>query len=50
MKKYKVAVIGATGNVGREILSILDERNFPISEMRPLYFVAKSFDLLALVI
>lgn len=42
MKKYKVAVIGATGNVGREILSILDERNFPISEM---YVVASKSSL-----
>lgn len=30
---YKVAVVGATGNVGREILSILDERNFPVREV-----------------
>jgi len=30
---YKIAVAGATGNVGREILSILDERNFPVSEV-----------------
>ncbi len=30
---YKVAVIGATGNVGREILSILDERQFPLDEI-----------------
>lgn len=30
---YKVAVIGATGNVGREILRILDERNFPADEV-----------------
>lgn len=30
---YKIAVVGATGNVGREILSILDERNFPASEV-----------------
>lgn len=30
---YKVAVIGATGNVGREILKILDERNFPADEV-----------------
>lgn len=30
---YKVAVVGATGNVGREILSILSERNFPVSEV-----------------
>jgi aspartate-semialdehyde dehydrogenase len=29
-KKYKVAVIGATGNVGQAILSVLHERNFPI--------------------
>ena len=30
---YKVAVIGATGSVGREILSILDERRFPFDEV-----------------
>ena len=30
---YKIAVAGATGNVGREILSILNERNFPTSEV-----------------
>jgi aspartate-semialdehyde dehydrogenase len=30
---YKIAVAGATGNVGREILSILHERNFPASEV-----------------
>ena len=27
---YAVAVIGATGNVGREMLNILAERNFPV--------------------
>ncbi len=26
---YKIAIIGATGNVGREMLNILDERGFP---------------------
>ncbi len=26
---YKVAVVGATGNVGREMLNILAERSFP---------------------
>jgi len=26
---YKVAVVGATGNVGREMLNILDERKSP---------------------
>jgi len=30
---YKVAVIGATGNVGREMLKVLVERQFPISEV-----------------
>lgn len=30
---YKIAVVGATGNVGREILSILAERNFPVREV-----------------
>jgi len=31
--QYKVAVVGATGNVGRELLNILDERQFPVSEV-----------------
>jgi aspartate-semialdehyde dehydrogenase len=30
---YKVAVVGATGNVGREMLNVLDERAFPASEV-----------------
>ena len=30
---YKVAVVGATGNVGREILNILAERKFPVREV-----------------
>src|ERR1700719_4607325 len=30
---YKVAVVGATGNVGREMLGILAERAFPASEV-----------------
>jgi aspartate-semialdehyde dehydrogenase len=29
---YKVAVVGATGNVGREMLNILAEREFPVEE------------------
>jgi aspartate-semialdehyde dehydrogenase len=33
---YKVAVVGATGNVGREMLNVLSERKFPISELVPL--------------
>ncbi len=30
---YSVAVVGATGNVGREMLNILDEREFPADEV-----------------
>src|ERR1700751_5934621 len=30
---YKVAVVGATGNVGREMLNILAERDFPADEV-----------------
>ncbi len=30
---YKIAVVGATGNVGREMLSVLVERQFPASEV-----------------
>jgi aspartate-semialdehyde dehydrogenase len=33
MMAYKVAVVGATGNVGREMLSVLAERQFPVSEV-----------------
>ncbi len=31
-----VAVLGATGAVGREMMKILEERNFPVGELRPL--------------
>ena len=30
---YKVAVVGATGNVGRELLRTMAERNFPADEV-----------------
>jgi aspartate-semialdehyde dehydrogenase len=30
---FKVAIVGATGNVGREMLNILDERTFPADEV-----------------
>jgi aspartate-semialdehyde dehydrogenase len=30
---YRVAVVGATGNVGREMMAILEELNFPVDEM-----------------
>lgn len=32
-KKYNIAVVGATGNTGRETLNILAERNFPINQI-----------------
>ena len=33
MKQYKVAILGATGAVGREMMKILAERDFPVSEL-----------------
>ncbi len=30
---YNVAIVGATGNVGRKFLEILEERNFPINDL-----------------
>jgi len=34
MKKFNVGILGATGAVGREMLNILEERKFPINELR----------------
>ena len=31
----KVAVVGATGLVGRKMLQVLEERNFPVTELIP---------------
>lgn len=36
MKTYNVAVLGSTGAVGQEMIKVLEERNFPINELRPL--------------
>ena len=36
MKKYNIAVVGASGNVGREILNTLNFRSFPIQELHAL--------------
>lgn len=33
---YTVAIVGATGNVGREMLNVLAERNFPVDTIVPL--------------
>ena len=36
MKKYTVAVLGATGAVGQEMINGLQERNFPVGKLIPL--------------
>lgn len=39
MQKFNVAVVGATGNVGRELMKLLEERKFPVNEI---YLLASS--------
>ena len=34
MKTYNVGILGATGAVGREMMKVLEERSFPIGELR----------------
>lgn len=36
MKTWNLAILGATGAVGREMLKVLNERNFPVGELRAL--------------
>ena len=36
MKKFNVAILGATGAVGREMLKVLEERKFPINTLKAL--------------
>jgi len=36
MKKYNVAVLGATGMVGKEMMKVLEERKFPVGKFLPL--------------
>ena len=36
MRKYKVAIAGATGAVGREMIKVLEQREFPVGELVPL--------------
>ena len=36
MKQYTVAVLGATGAVGQEMIKVLGERNFPVGKLIPL--------------
>ena len=34
---FSIAIVGATGNVGRKIIEVLDKRNFPLDN---LYLIA----------
>ena len=36
-KKYRLGIVGATGAVGQEIISLLEKREFPVSEACLLY-------------
>jgi aspartate-semialdehyde dehydrogenase len=36
MKKYHIAVVGATGAVGTELLRVLERRSFPVTSLRPI--------------
>ncbi|PYK37090.1 MAG: aspartate-semialdehyde dehydrogenase [Verrucomicrobia bacterium] len=36
MKKYHIAVVGATGSVGGELLRVLERRSFPSASLRPI--------------
>src|SRR5437879_7321981 len=36
MKGYHIAVVGATGAVGQQILRVLEQRNFPVASLRPI--------------
>src|SRR6266536_3982219 len=36
MKAYHVAIVGATGAVGQELLHVLERRSFPVASLRPI--------------
>ena len=36
MKSYSIAIVGATGAVGQELLRVLERRNFPVTNLRPI--------------
>jgi aspartate-semialdehyde dehydrogenase len=36
MKGYHIAVVGATGAAGTELLGVLERRNFPVASLRPI--------------
>ena len=43
---YRVAVVGATGNVGREMLNVLAERQFPLDEVTALASARSTGDVI----
>ena len=42
MKKYNVAIVGATGAVGEEFFRVLEEVDFPINNLIPLVKAVKT--------
>jgi len=36
MKGYHIAIVGATGAVGEELLRVLERRSFPVASLRPI--------------
>jgi aspartate-semialdehyde dehydrogenase len=36
VKEYHIAIVGATGAVGNELLRVLERRNFPVASLRPI--------------
>ena len=34
MKKYNIAILGATGAVGQEFLTLIEERKFPFANLK----------------
>jgi aspartate-semialdehyde dehydrogenase len=36
VKSYHIAIVGATGAVGQELLRVLERRNFPVANLRPI--------------
>jgi aspartate-semialdehyde dehydrogenase len=47
MKKFNVAVVGATGVVGRTLMKVLEERNFPIDNFYPMSSAKSAGNILA---
>jgi aspartate-semialdehyde dehydrogenase len=45
----KVAIVGATGNVGRKILKVVENKKFPISELFLIFFFQHFLLLLLLL-